>query len=343
MVKKYGNYGGDYASVLPTNNTAPGGWVGSEVNRQRTLNAWPSYRVLSFAEPGDIVFAVSSGVVETLASEGLYLVPSGQEVSRSVYSDLFTEIGITFGSGDGSTTFNLPNLNQNFERCFKCTTVSGQSVDLVGSGVVPSHSHSIQGGGLTNTIRTTFYGSPPGYRFSQSYTASTSFDGSDAGNAPKRHYLSPVISTQNQPHPVGVVFCSILDTNNTVISNLPDNAMIPSGQALSRTDFASLFNLIQGTYGPGDGVSTFDVPDLRGSFISFPYPDLGVPSGSLYSDEFASHKHTASSARAYNADALAEGSAPGTTMTTPATTNGSATGVESRPTNFSAVYCLIVS
>ncbi len=34
----------------------------------------------------------------------------GQAISRSTYSDLFTAIGTTYGSGDGSSTFNLPDL-----------------------------------------------------------------------------------------------------------------------------------------------------------------------------------------------------------------------------------------
>ena len=39
-----------------------------------------------------------------------YLFCYGQEVSRATYSDLFTAIGTTYGVGDGSTTFNLPDL-----------------------------------------------------------------------------------------------------------------------------------------------------------------------------------------------------------------------------------------
>lgn len=34
---------------------------------------------------------------------------NGQALSRSVYSDLFSILGTTYGAGDGSTTFNLPN------------------------------------------------------------------------------------------------------------------------------------------------------------------------------------------------------------------------------------------
>lgn len=40
-----------------------------------------------------------------------WLIADGAAVSRSVYSSLFAVIGTTYGTGDGSTTFNLPNLS----------------------------------------------------------------------------------------------------------------------------------------------------------------------------------------------------------------------------------------
>ena len=40
-----------------------------------------------------------------------YLACNGAAVSRTTYSTLFNVIGTRWGSGDGSTTFNLPNLN----------------------------------------------------------------------------------------------------------------------------------------------------------------------------------------------------------------------------------------
>lgn len=39
-----------------------------------------------------------------------WLMCQGQAVSRTTYAQLFSVIGTTFGSGDGSTTFNLPDL-----------------------------------------------------------------------------------------------------------------------------------------------------------------------------------------------------------------------------------------
>jgi microcystin-dependent protein len=39
-----------------------------------------------------------------------YLLCDGSAVSRTTYSTLFNTIGITYGSGDGSTTFNVPDI-----------------------------------------------------------------------------------------------------------------------------------------------------------------------------------------------------------------------------------------
>ena len=39
-----------------------------------------------------------------------YLLCDGAAVSRSTYADLFTLLSTTYGAGDGSTTFNLPDL-----------------------------------------------------------------------------------------------------------------------------------------------------------------------------------------------------------------------------------------
>lgn len=45
---------------------------------------------------------------------GGFLLCNGAAVSRTTYPDLFSAIGTTYGTGDGSTTFNLPNLTDRF-------------------------------------------------------------------------------------------------------------------------------------------------------------------------------------------------------------------------------------
>ena len=42
-----------------------------------------------------------------------FLECNGAAVSRSTYSALFAVVGTTYGTGDGSSTFNLPNLSDN--------------------------------------------------------------------------------------------------------------------------------------------------------------------------------------------------------------------------------------
>ena len=54
-----------------------------------------------------------------------WLKADGLAVSRATYSRLFTAIGTTYGSGDGSTTFNLPDLRGQFIRGFD----DGRGVD----------------------------------------------------------------------------------------------------------------------------------------------------------------------------------------------------------------------
>lgn len=44
------------------------------------------------------------------APNSSFALPFGQAISRTTYATLFALVGTTFGGGDGSTTFNLPDL-----------------------------------------------------------------------------------------------------------------------------------------------------------------------------------------------------------------------------------------
>src|SRR5258708_2604472 len=51
-------------------------------------------------------------------------------------------------------------------------------------------------------------------------------------------------------------------------STAPNTAFVlPFGQAISRTTYATLFSLVSTTFGVGDGSTTFNIPDLRGRVI----------------------------------------------------------------------------
>ena len=51
-----------------------------------------------------------------------YLLCDGSAVSRTTYADLFTVIGTTYGTGDNSTTFNVPDLQGKFPQGKSGTT-----------------------------------------------------------------------------------------------------------------------------------------------------------------------------------------------------------------------------
>jgi microcystin-dependent protein len=61
-----------------------------------------------------------------------WLKCDGSAVSRTTYANLFAVIGTTFGSGDGSTTFNLPNLSGRFP--LGVGTASNPALAGTGSG-----------------------------------------------------------------------------------------------------------------------------------------------------------------------------------------------------------------
>lgn len=46
-----------------------------------------------------------------------WLICNGQAVNRTTYKDLFDAIGTTYGAGNSSSTFNLPDFRGTFLRC----------------------------------------------------------------------------------------------------------------------------------------------------------------------------------------------------------------------------------
>lgn len=112
-------------------------------------------------------------VAMTTAPTG-YLKSNGAAISRTAYADLFTAIGTTFGSGDGSTTFNLPDLRGEFIRGWDDGrgVDSGRSFGTAQADALKSHSH----------IYTNFSGhSSEGYAYGYGQNVSGTNTGSTGG------------------------------------------------------------------------------------------------------------------------------------------------------------------
>lgn len=84
-----------------------------------------------------------------------WLECDGTAVSRTIYSALFNVIGVTWGAGDGSSTFNLPDFRDRFPAGVSGTKPVGQtgganSITLA-VGQLPAHSHTITDPGHSHT------------------------------------------------------------------------------------------------------------------------------------------------------------------------------------------------
>ena len=100
-----------------------------------------------------------------------YLECNGAAVSRTTYSALFAIIGTAYGAGNGSSTFNLPDLRGEFIRGFDNGrgVDSGRSVATSQGGQNASHNHSISVSGTTSNPTPTLTGDVR--RISEGYRA----------------------------------------------------------------------------------------------------------------------------------------------------------------------------
>lgn len=68
----------------------------------------------------------------------------GTALSRTTYSELFTILGTTYGVGDGTNTFNLPNFNTNYYAYgYSSNSNSTRGNSIMTNDNLTSHNHSI--------------------------------------------------------------------------------------------------------------------------------------------------------------------------------------------------------
>ena len=88
-----------------------------------------------------------------------FLLCDGSAVSRTVYADLFAEIGTIYGSGDGATTFNVPDLSGRVIVGVSAThvlgDVGGEENHVLIADELPVHEHTIPSHGHSHTITAT--------------------------------------------------------------------------------------------------------------------------------------------------------------------------------------------
>lgn len=124
-----------------------------------------------------------------------FLTCNGAEVSRSAYAALFTAMGTTYGAGNGSTTFNLPDFRGEFLRGWDNSrgVDSGRGIGSAQGSTYPSHTHN------TGNFMSTDFGSSgthngPHFTSATGHSSRNTDGGSGAGS-------------ENRPRNISVHYC----------------------------------------------------------------------------------------------------------------------------------------
>lgn len=170
------------------------------------------------------VGSVSAYAGETVPTN--WLRCDGQEVSRTEYSELFNAIGTTYGAGDGSTTFNLPDLNtenrtivgSNGDGEFSLGNTGGEKEHKLTVNEMPSHKHNINYGGSGTGIQAAVPGS------NNNLGPNGGFISNAGGDKPHNNMqpyiaLNYIIKAKQSVGLVGTITNDINDTNDNAVPN----------------------------------------------------------------------------------------------------------------------------
>ncbi len=120
--------------------------------------------LLALALPiGTIQMHTAAAAPTATGNGGTWLICDGTAISRTTYSALFSLIGTSYGAGDGSNTFNVPDLRSRSPIGYNTASLSGRSTRAIAAnggeeahalseGELDSHAHSIPNTAHTHSI-----------------------------------------------------------------------------------------------------------------------------------------------------------------------------------------------
>lgn len=272
---------------------------------------------------------------------------NGSPVSRATYAELFAVIGTTFGAGDGSTTFNLPNLAGRIGVMLDTGQVEWNAIGKVGGekahtltiAEMPSHNHGGATGssavGINSTIIMASSNPSGGTHYNARGTATSPVPGDALSGTSHSH----VISSQGggdahnniQPYIVlNYVICAVSSATPGIpasVSAAPDTLALRD--ANGRTQVAT--PAVAADAANKGYVDTQDTATLAAA-NSYTNTQIGA-TGAIVATPNTLAKRDASgrtqmvdpaapqdvATKAY-VDAASSGGAPGTALPTPSTT-----------------------
>ena len=261
-----------------------------------------------------------------------YLVADGSAISRTTYADLFSVTGTTFGSGDGSTTFNLPDLSGQTIRHNTTpgvdTTVSAPTHSHGTLTVASSYANSGNTADANNVVRNAVN------------NAVTSTSGSGSMTF-RDHDALPLVSYKKCQLPVGALLYTFRDLTK---ARQYCTCLSANGSAYSSSTYPDLYTVTSTSYGGTSGSP--DRPDFRGCF---PKCKKDYTPGNNYAvDSYPSHNHgpyTGVDANSTNVSTRQDGSPGVGNFSANGTTNSAGVGnaTELRGTNFAAHPIVVAS
>ena len=237
-----------------------------------------------------------------------YLVCDGSAISRTTYVNLFLVLGTTYGIGDGSTTFNLPDYRGKFLRgtdngsgtdpdaATRQDRGDGTTGDIVGTqqgNSMASHNHEID----TPTTTTT----DDGIHSHSTYTPS--FNSSSAGNH-NHNTSSNTIFINGGIHDHGIRYQT---------AKLSTSGFASDKRYLSDSTIGSVMPTVNNT----NHNHTATIPSLVTNSTGDHTHTLFPPAGST--DSSASHSHS---------------------VNIPTFNSSSFGNSENRPVNINVVWCI---
>ena len=200
-------------------------------------------------------------IYSAVNSIGGYLLCDGSAVSRTTYADLYTLIGTTYGSGDGSTTFNLPDFRDTILKGASATTdtlgtTSGGNTITVDSTSYANHTHNISIASHTHTFQPIYDvdDDQEYYMFNDDFTVTN--------NTVKSHELSADLQ-------YGTIAVESLHSN-VAQNQYWAGSLVEVTTGDGNEELHTLPNYTAGTYGNDNGSVDISL-DTQGAGTSFSY------------------------------------------------------------------------
>lgn len=219
-----------------------------------------------------------------------WLFCDGSKQNQSDYPHLYKSIGQVWGNTTVEGTFMLPSLQGVFIRgvnpsssqlaSYQTYTTAKPNNPAFRAAVAGSHSHNVSHVPSASTSYYSITGSHYGWnqQTQTSYKAGVHTHicgykigtGGDAESRPANVYvdfgiLGDTGSEQvTECFAVGSILPYAAELNQETLAS--SNFLYCDGSAISRTQYATLFNVVGTSFGSGDGKSTFNLPNLIGVF-----------------------------------------------------------------------------